>query len=384
MGNAYTIATTTSFDEVSGDGTIGNSHANEVITWSGNPNVPVLSLLAAGEDPCPPTTVAPTTVAPTTAAPTTAAPTTVAPTTVAPTTVAPTTAAPTTAAPTTVAPTTVAPTEAPTTEAPSTVAPTTAGPATTVAPTTAAPTTEAPTTAAPAPDSDSDGIPDAQELLLGTDPAHPDTDRDGHYDGYETAFGLDPLDNLDFPCSSFTTCETCAGATLPWALAAPLLTPTRCGWCAGIGCVAADGAIAEFYAGVCHQVGDNRFAFADNDTAVCGDPRPARTDSLSMPYSEDSSPIPTADAEGPEFNLTGTFCAPFYPTGGNVCSREVIETLGSALEGNAGVVADLFGPPGDCCYDAVSEMACRIFCEEGNMDWVGLSSAGTAIMIEWG
>lgn len=43
------------------------------------------------------------------------------------------------------------------------------------------------------PDTDSDGLPDGQELREGTDPLLDDTDGDGVTDGYETELGTDPL-----------------------------------------------------------------------------------------------------------------------------------------------------------------------------------------------
>ncbi|MEY4245961.1 MAG: hypothetical protein RLZZ245_3546 [Verrucomicrobiota bacterium] len=46
----------------------------------------------------------------------------------------------------------------------------------------------------PAGDEDGDGLANAQELTLGTDPHHPDTDGDGYSDGEEVASGSDPLD----------------------------------------------------------------------------------------------------------------------------------------------------------------------------------------------
>ena len=42
-------------------------------------------------------------------------------------------------------------------------------------------------------DSDGDGLSDAQEIMLGTDPFNPDTDGDGFNDGIEVATGSDPL-----------------------------------------------------------------------------------------------------------------------------------------------------------------------------------------------
>ena len=43
-------------------------------------------------------------------------------------------------------------------------------------------------------DSDADGIPDAEEQALGTDPNAFDTDGDGYGDGDEVREGSDPLD----------------------------------------------------------------------------------------------------------------------------------------------------------------------------------------------
>ena len=43
-------------------------------------------------------------------------------------------------------------------------------------------------------DSDDDGLPDGEEIALGTDPFDPDTDDDGLLDGEEVDLGTDPLD----------------------------------------------------------------------------------------------------------------------------------------------------------------------------------------------
>ncbi len=49
-------------------------------------------------------------------------------------------------------------------------------------------------------DSDGDGLPDAFEILLGTNPNNPDTDGDGFSDGDEVnVYGTDPLDKNSFP-----------------------------------------------------------------------------------------------------------------------------------------------------------------------------------------
>lgn len=42
-------------------------------------------------------------------------------------------------------------------------------------------------------DSDGDGIPDVEELKIGTDPLNPDTDGDGYLDGVEVKLGYNPL-----------------------------------------------------------------------------------------------------------------------------------------------------------------------------------------------
>ena len=47
------------------------------------------------------------------------------------------------------------------------------------------------------PDSDGDGIPDAQETVNGTDPNNPDSDGDGVSDGKEKINGTDPNSNTD-------------------------------------------------------------------------------------------------------------------------------------------------------------------------------------------
>ena len=57
-------------------------------------------------------------------------------------------------------------------------------------------TVVAPSSAA---DTDGDGLSDAQEALLGTDPLNPDTDGDGFSDGAEVASGSDPLNPLCTP-----------------------------------------------------------------------------------------------------------------------------------------------------------------------------------------
>jgi Bacterial TSP3 repeat len=48
-------------------------------------------------------------------------------------------------------------------------------------------------------DSDGDGIPDVDELRIGTNPFDRDTDHDGYPDGLEIALGSDPLDPNSIP-----------------------------------------------------------------------------------------------------------------------------------------------------------------------------------------
>ena len=50
-----------------------------------------------------------------------------------------------------------------------------------------------------APDADSDGLPDAFEQQIGTDPADPDSDGDGHTDGAEHLAWFFALDATDWP-----------------------------------------------------------------------------------------------------------------------------------------------------------------------------------------
>jgi hypothetical protein len=68
--------------------------------------------------------------------------------------------------------------------------------ASTAPPTSLAPTTSLapPTTPAPNADSDSDGLTDADEVALGTDPLDVDTDGDGNGDAFEVLEGINPLD----------------------------------------------------------------------------------------------------------------------------------------------------------------------------------------------
>jgi hypothetical protein len=51
-------------------------------------------------------------------------------------------------------------------------------------------------------DADSDGLTNAQEITLGTDPLNGDTDGDGFVDGMEAALGSDPLDAKSVPSAA--------------------------------------------------------------------------------------------------------------------------------------------------------------------------------------
>ncbi len=48
-------------------------------------------------------------------------------------------------------------------------------------------------------DADADGLTDAEEAELGTDPTNADSDGDGYEDGYEADYGTDPNDVWDKP-----------------------------------------------------------------------------------------------------------------------------------------------------------------------------------------
>jgi hypothetical protein len=48
-------------------------------------------------------------------------------------------------------------------------------------------------------DADGDGLTDAEEAELGTDPAKADSDGDGYDDGFEVEYGTDPNDVWDKP-----------------------------------------------------------------------------------------------------------------------------------------------------------------------------------------
>ena len=57
-------------------------------------------------------------------------------------------------------------------------------------------------------DTDGDGLPDAAEFVIGTDPDDPDTDGDGIPDGAEVEQGTDPLDGLNVQTGIVATSAT--------------------------------------------------------------------------------------------------------------------------------------------------------------------------------
>jgi LPXTG-motif cell wall-anchored protein len=84
-------------------------------------------------------------------------------------------------------------------------------------------------------DSDGDGVTDAVELGVGTDPFDPDTDDDGFLDGEELDAGTDPLDPKDYPKSGTDPADTTT--TLP-NTGAGQSAPTSPGWFASVAAAA--------------------------------------------------------------------------------------------------------------------------------------------------
>jgi hypothetical protein len=69
-------------------------------------------------------------------------------------------------------------------------------------------------------DADSDGLSNAEEEALGTDPARPDTDGDGYADGLEVELGTDPADrNSIFRIVSATSAPDGSSVSITWTSA---------------------------------------------------------------------------------------------------------------------------------------------------------------------
>jgi hypothetical protein len=65
-------------------------------------------------------------------------------------------------------------------------------------------------------DTDGDGLSDAQEIAIGTDPLKVDTDGDGVSDGTEVLLGTNPLDPKDYPAILVASPLWPGGVTLAW------------------------------------------------------------------------------------------------------------------------------------------------------------------------
>jgi YD repeat-containing protein len=75
----------------------------------------------------------------------------------------------------------------------------------------------------PTADTDGDGLSDAQEGVLGTDPFNPDTDGDGFSDGIEVASGSDPLNSACTPLNCRIAGQEADSLTLSAANGTPPL-----------------------------------------------------------------------------------------------------------------------------------------------------------------
>jgi len=73
--------------------------------------------------------------------------------------------------------------------------------------------------AAPSVDTDGDGLTDAEEEALGSDPAKVDTDGDGWDDGVEEGYYTDPADRNDHPYTGGWPIDACRNDLQPTGMA---------------------------------------------------------------------------------------------------------------------------------------------------------------------
>ena len=71
----------------------------------------------------------------------------------------------------------------------------------------------------PSVDSDGDGLTDAEEEALGSDPAKIDTDGDGWDDGVEDGYYTDPTDPNDHPYTGGWPIDSCRNDLQPTGMA---------------------------------------------------------------------------------------------------------------------------------------------------------------------
>ena len=74
-------------------------------------------------------------------------------------------------------------------------------------------------------DTDNDGLPDWQEIILGSDPTNPDTNGDGIWDGDALALGIS-LTNMDINGDGYTNVQDIAMGINPFLPYTPPTPPT--------------------------------------------------------------------------------------------------------------------------------------------------------------